>query len=75
MASQPGEGKVPLYRYYKINPDGSIDAIDMAHILHLYGGNDIDGAAPAADVLIYNLIASGGLVNGSFITGDGGLVG
>lgn len=65
----------PLAWQFHFDPDGSIDAIDMAHILHLYGGNDIDGAAPAADVLIYNLIASGGLVNGSFITGDGGLVG
>lgn len=49
----------PLAWQFHFEIDGSIDQIDMAHLLHLYGGNDIDGAVVATDKLAGSLMLMG----------------
>lgn len=65
----------PLAWQYHFEIDGTIDDIDMLHLLHLYGGNGADDPTPPTAAAIYKLVGDGGLLVDSFITGRGGLLG
>jgi len=45
----------PIAWQHHFEVDGSIDADDRAHLLHLYGGNALDApAAPVSSLLLMN---------------------